>query len=120
MEPIWGSKAVTAKRLKQRLYQIAEWAIGFDYITVNPVATAAHALPKQTKKVTRFLHGSVDPVARLVAQELSEKLETDVTLDLSSLHASDIQGSARAFQSLVAGGMPIAEAASVTGLISDD
>ena len=30
----------------------------------------------------RFLHGSVDPVAKLVAAELSEKLETDVTLDL--------------------------------------
>ena len=68
----------------------------------------------------RFLHTSIDPVARLVAQELSEKLETDVTLDLSSLHASDVQGRARAFQSLVGGGMPIAEAAAVTGLIGDD
>ena len=52
----------------------------------------------------RFLHGSVDPVARIVAQELSEKLERDVTLDLSGLHASDIQGRARAFQSVVGGG----------------
>ena len=68
----------------------------------------------------RFLHGSVDPVAKLVAAELSEKLETDVTLDLSSLHASDVQGRARAFQSLVGGGMSIAEAAAVTGLIGDD
>ena len=68
----------------------------------------------------RFLHGSVDPVAKLVAEELTLKLEQDVTLDLSSLHASDIQGRARAFQSLVGGGMPIAEAASVTGLIGDD
>ena len=68
----------------------------------------------------RFLHGSVDPVARLVAQELSEKLETDVTLDLSSLHASDIQGRARAFQSLVSAGMPITEAAAVTGLLETD
>ena len=65
----------------------------------------------------RFLHGSVDPVARLVAQELSEKLETSVSLDLSSLHASDVQGRARAFQSLVGGGMPIGEAAAVTGLL---
>ena len=65
----------------------------------------------------RFLHGSVDPVAKLVAAELSEKLEQAVTLDLSSLHASDIQGRARAFQSLVGGGMNIGEAAAVTGLI---
>ena len=68
----------------------------------------------------RFLHGSVDPVAKLVAAELSEKLEQAVTLDLSSLHASDIQGRARAFQSLVGGGMNIGEAAAVTGLIGDD
>ena len=68
----------------------------------------------------RFLHGSVDPVARLVAQELSAKLETAVSLDLSSLHASDVQGRARAFSSLVSAGMPIAEAASVTGLLGDN
>lgn len=43
-----------------------------------------------------------------------------LSLDLSGLHASDIQGRARAFQSLVGGGMPITEAASVTGLIGDD
>lgn len=40
----------------------------------------------------RFLHGSVDPVAKLVAEELTLKLEQDVTLDLSSLHASDVRG----------------------------
>ncbi|MCY4487666.1 MAG: hypothetical protein OXF11_11210 [Deltaproteobacteria bacterium] len=68
----------------------------------------------------RFLHGSVDAVAKLVAQELSDKLEMDVSLDLSGLHASDIQGRARAFQSLVGAGMPVGEAAAVTGLIGDD
>ena len=68
----------------------------------------------------RLLHGTIDPAARIVAQELSEKLETDVSLDLSSLHASDISGRARAFASLVSAGLPISEAVSVTGLISDD
>ena len=68
----------------------------------------------------RLLHGTIDPVARIVAQELSAKLETDVTLDLSALHASDVQGRARAFSSLVSAGLPIAESASVTGLIGED
>ena len=58
-------------------------------------------------------------MARLVAAELSEKLEYAVSLDLSGLHASDVEGRARAFQSLVGSGMPIGEAASVTGLIED-
>ena len=68
----------------------------------------------------RFLHGTVDPVSRLVAQELTEKLETEVSLDLGNLHASDVQGRARAFQSLVVGGMDIGKAAAVTGLLVED
>lgn len=68
----------------------------------------------------RFLHGSVDPVARLVAAELSEKLEQSVTLDLSGLHASDVQGRARAFQSLVGGGMDVTKAAGLAGLFEPE
>ena len=67
-----------------------------------------------------FSMGLWIPVAKMVAQELSEKLETAVSLDLSALHASDIQGRARSFKSLVDGGMPIAEAVSLTGLLVED
>ena len=68
----------------------------------------------------RFLHSTVSPIGKLVEQELSAKLEQDITLDFSDLFASDVQGRARAFQSLVKSGMGIAEAAAVTGLIGDD
>ena len=50
LEPIWSTKGVTAKRLKQRLNQVMEWAIANEYRLDNPVATAGRALPKQVKK----------------------------------------------------------------------
>ena len=65
----------------------------------------------------RFLHATVDPLGKLVAEELSEKFEFPVSLDFDSLMASDISGRARAFQSMVGGGMEIERAASLSGLM---
>lgn len=63
-----------------------------------------------------FLHGSVAPLARCVEQELSAKLERTITLDFTALWAADVQGRARAFKSLVDGGMDIERAAAATGV----
>ena len=43
-----------------------------------------------------------------------------VSFDFTQLAASDISGRARAFGSLVKGGMPMAEAAAVSGILIDD
>ena len=62
----------------------------------------------------QFLHGSVAPVARQVQYELRSKLDSpDLSLNFDSLFASDLSGRARAFQSMVGGGMDIAKAASL-------
>ena len=68
----------------------------------------------------RFLHSSVQPVARTVERELSEKLEVEVKLDFRSLHAGDIASRARGFQSLVKGGMAMEEAAAVSGVLMEE
>ena len=66
----------------------------------------------------QFLHGSVAPVARLVEHELRRKLDApDLSLNFDSLFASDLSGRARAFQSLVGGGMDVAKAAALAGLM---
>ena len=44
----------------------------------------------------------------------------DVTLDWSELRASDLSGRARAFQSMVGGGMPVTNAVAIAGLMVDD
>ncbi len=64
-----------------------------------------------------FLHGSVEPVARIAAHELGRKLDVpDLAFKFDALRASDVQGRARAFGSLVTAGMPPEQAAIVAGL----
>lgn len=64
------------------------------------------------------LHGSIAPVGRIVADELSRKLDEEISLDWTELRAADIAGRARAFQSLVGGGMDIAAAAAASGILT--
>ena len=68
----------------------------------------------------RFIMGSVEPLLRIVGQELSTKLETAVSFDLAGLWAHDLQGRASAFQRLVAGGVPVQEALATSGLLAEE
>ena len=62
----------------------------------------------------------MQPLGRLLAGELSSKLEVDIGLDFPGLYAHDLAGRARAFQSMVGGGMDPAKAAGLSGLMEDD
>ena len=66
----------------------------------------------------QFLHGSVQPVADIIAEELTEKLETQVSINFDRLFASDVQGRARAFSSLTrqGEGLTVEAAARATGV----
>ena len=66
------------------------------------------------------LFGVLSPLGRLVEAELQEKLEDTVTLSWQELRASDLSGRARAFQSMVGGGMEVAKAVAVAGLMIED
>ena len=68
----------------------------------------------------RFLHATIDPLGKLVSEELSEKFEFPVSLSFDSLMASDISGRARAFQSMVGGGMEVEKAAALSGLMIEE
>ena len=65
------------------------------------------------------LFGVVSPLAVKVEAELTAKLETDVTLGFSEMKASDVQGRARAFQSMVGGGMEVERAVALSGLLME-
>ena len=57
----------------------------------------------------------------MVAAEVREKLNVEnLTFDTTDLHAADVAGRARAFQSLVGGGMELDQAAGLSGLLIDD
>ena len=64
----------------------------------------------------RFLHGSVQPLASVIAQEM-EKIDRPVVFNFDALFASDLSGRARAFQSMVGGGMSLEKAAALAGLM---
>ena len=69
----------------------------------------------------RFLHGCVQPLAACVATELAAKLDTPtLSLSFDKLFASDLSGRARAFQSMVGGGMAVDQAAGLAGLLVND
>ena len=56
-----------------------------------------------------------------MAAEAAHKLDTPgLVFDTTGLHAADVQGRARAFQSMVGGGMEVSKAASLAGLMEPD
>ena len=63
------------------------------------------------------LHSVIAPLGRLVADELTRKIEAPIALDWQELKAGDITGRARAFQSLVGGGMDMTAAAAASGIL---
>jgi len=65
-----------------------------------------------------FVYGAVQPVAALVSEELSQKLETDVSLNFTELQAHDLTGRATSFKKLVEGGMEPGKAAGISGLMA--
>ena len=74
----------------------------------------------QREAFRRYLHSTVQPLASLVAAELSAKMDADVSLGFDRLFAADLSGRARAFQSLVGGGMDPGKAAGLAGLMESD
>ena len=66
------------------------------------------------------LFSVLSPLGIIVQAELQMKLEDTVTLSWQELRASDLSGRARAFQSMVGGGMAVADAVSVAGLMVED
>ena len=68
----------------------------------------------------RFAHSTLAPLGEHVAAELAEKLDRPgLSLDFSSLFASDITGRARAFASMVQAGMDVDKAAALSGLLAE-
>ena len=66
----------------------------------------------------RFLHATVAPLGELVQDELRDKLDAPaLSLNFDRLFAADLSGRARAFQSLVSGGMDVERAATLGGLM---
>ena len=88
---------------------------------VHPAALGISDGTSMREGWRQFLHGTVKPVAKLMYEELRDKLAVpDLALSFDELGASDITGRARAFQGLVNGGMSVEQAAALSGLMVND
>ena len=65
-----------------------------------------------------LLVSTLQPIAELISDELSRKLETTVKITFRRLQAADIQSRARAFGSMIAAGVDEQTAMAVSGLES--
>ena len=86
----------------------------------NPGLFTAEGESGAREAYRQALHSVIAPLGRIVAAELSLKLDEAITLDWMELRAGDIAGRARAFQSMVGGGMDVSKAAALSGLVIDD
>lgn len=73
----------------------------------------------QREAVRRWHLGTVVPLARLLEHELTLRLETDIRLRFDN-YPTDLAGRAASFAKLVQGGMDMAQAAAVSGVLAED
>ena len=66
------------------------------------------------------LAGTIQPLAKLVQSEINAKLDAGISVDFTELRAADLSGRARAFQSMVGGGMDVAQAVAIAGLMTPE
>ena len=72
--------------------------------------------PANREAWRQFLYSTIAPVARLaITSELNRKLGTDITLTFDDLNASDIQGRARSYASLIKANMEPGKAEKLCG-----
>jgi len=125
----WGEGAAAAPR---RDYDLARMGPAYPdssialFLAARDTVLAACGLPVQLvnqgdgtgqrEAWRRYLHGTVAPLGELVAIA-ARRAGLDVTLQFDQLFASDIQGRARAFQSLVKAGLSVEAAAAASGIL---
>ena len=73
----------------------------------------------QREALRRWHMGTVHPLARPLANELTLRLDTKVILKFDG-YPMDLQARASTFKALVAGGGAVNEALATSGLLSDD
>ena len=73
----------------------------------------------QREALRRWHMGTVRPLARMLAHELTAKLETPVRFKFDG-YPLDLQARASTFKALVAGGADVNNALAISGLLADD
>ena len=73
----------------------------------------------QRESWRRLVHGTLEPLARVVEAEFAAKLGIELRFDFGQLYAADLAGRGRALKQLVESGVTLADALAVVGLDGD-
>ena len=72
------------------------------------------------ESLRQLVHGTIEPAARLVAEELADKIEEPaLRFDFTALRAADVTGRARAMASMVSAGLSVDDAGRIAGLFEE-
>ena len=74
----------------------------------------------QREAFRRFVHGTIEPMARMVEAEMTAKAGLSCDLNFASLFAADLAGRGRALKQLVESGVALADALETVGLGGGD
>ena len=91
LTPIWTEKPETARRLRQRIETVFDWAVAQGWRSDNPAGKAVtRALPRhcQVKNQFEALHYSDVPAAMIKVRESSSDLMTRLSLEFLVLTAA--------------------------------
>ena len=72
LKPIWTEKPETARRVKQRVKVIFDWARAHGHVAVNPVDVVDHLLPRQPVRRTHFPAMGWRVIPEWAAENLAE------------------------------------------------
>ena len=89
-----------------------------DVFGVYGIPSSIHGTGGSARESYRqFLSSTIQPLAKIIVEELAEKLDTPtLALGFTELRAADIASRARAFKQLVDAGMDATKAAALAGL----
>lgn len=104
------------------LIQLAKLAFdeALSALGVSPALFSASDAGAAREAYRQSFHSLTSPLGMLASAALSETLEAEIALSFEQTGAADIASRARAFQSLVGGGMEVERAAALSGLVMAD
>jgi len=79
LTPIWLTKEETARRVRQRMHTVMDWAVAQGHIKMNPVAVVGHLLPKQTWKEEHFPAMPWRDIPAFIKRHAANRQSNDVT-----------------------------------------
>jgi type II secretory pathway component PulF len=99
-------------RLRDQLENTILLQIGISPALKNEIVPGATS----REAYRQLLHSTLMPMSRLISNEFQAKTGNNLTIDFSSLYASDLNQRARALKSLVDSGISLPDAQRITGL----